>query len=188
MRSIRTPPAWTPSLRVRRDGFVVRGPTGLTYWNRPDLQARDVVDGWTLVDDMIRFDADGNAAYLGRTDFLISSAGYKIAPVEVEEVLARHPAVREVGVVGTPDPERQEAVVAFVVPAGGISADDNLRRELQELVRSRLSPYKYPRRVEFVASLPRDPVGKVQSRVLKEWAGRRAMSGTLDAEAVDRHR
>jgi 2-aminobenzoate-CoA ligase len=148
--------------------MAVRGPTGLTYWNRPQLQARDVVDGWNLVDDLIQFDESGNAAYLGRTDFLISSAGYKIAPVEVETVLARHPAVREVGVIGTPDPIRQEIVSAFVVVADGHEGDSVLVKELQELVKAELSPYKYPRRIEFIDALPRDDVGKVQPRILKD--------------------
>jgi 2-aminobenzoate-CoA ligase len=148
--------------------MAVKGPTGLTYWNRPQLQARDVVDGWNLVDDLIQFDEAGNAAYLGRTDFLISSAGYKIAPVEVEAVLARHPSVREVGVVGTPDPIRQEIVTAFVVLADGHGGDEVLIKELQELVKAKLSPYKYPRRIEFIDALPRDDVGKVQPRILKD--------------------
>jgi 2-aminobenzoate-CoA ligase len=152
--------------------MAVKGPTGLTYWRRPEYQKRDVAGGWTLVDDLIRFDADGNAAYLGRTDFIISTAGYKVAPVEVEEVLARHPAVHEVAVVGAPDPIRQEVVTAFVAVKPGHTADDTLRLDLQELVKRELSPYKYPRRVEFVDALPRDPVGKVQSRVLKELAAK----------------
>ena len=148
--------------------MAVKGPTGLTYWNRPQLQQRDVVDGWNLVDDLIQFDEDGNAAYLGRTDFLISSAGYKIAPVEVEAVLARHPAVREVAVVGTPDPVRQEIVTAFVVLADGHDGDTALVQQLQDLVKAELSPYKYPRRIEFINALPRDDVGKVQPRVLRD--------------------
>jgi 2-aminobenzoate-CoA ligase len=152
--------------------MAVRGPTGLTYWRRPDLQRRDVVEGWNLVDDLIRLEADGNVSYLGRTDFIISTAGYKVAPVEVEEVLAAHPAVREVAVVGAPDPVRQEIVTAFVALQPGQTGDDVLRRELQDLVKARLSPYKYPRRVEFIDALPRDPVGKVQPRVLKDLASR----------------
>lgn len=148
--------------------MAVRGPTGLTYWNRPEFQARDVRDGWTLVDDSIRLDPDGNAAYLGRTDFLISSAGYKVAPVEVETVLAAHPAVREVAVLGLPDPVRSEIVCAFVAVADGYAEGDELRRELQGLAKRELAPYKYPRRIEFVAALPRDSVGKVHQRVLKQ--------------------
>jgi 2-aminobenzoate-CoA ligase len=154
--------------------MAVRGPSGLTYWRRPDLQARDVVDGWTLSDDLIQFDRDGNAAYLGRTDFLVSTAGYKVAPVEVEQVLASHVAVREVSVVGAPDPIRQQVVMAFVALMPGVRGDDALRTELQQFVRDRLSPYKYPRRIEFVAALPRDHVGKVTQKLLMDWAERPA--------------
>jgi 2-aminobenzoate-CoA ligase len=151
--------------------MAVKGLTGLTYWNRPELQARDVVDGWTLCDDLLEFDGEGNAAYLGRTDYLISSAGYKIAPGEVEQVLGAHPAVKEVAVVGAPDPLRQEIVVAFVALTADASPSDDLARELQQLVKSRLSPYKYPRRIHFVDGLPRDTVGKVRGGLLKDWAG-----------------
>jgi 2-aminobenzoate-CoA ligase len=150
--------------------LAVRGVTGLTYWNRPDLQQRDVRDGWTLSDDLVEFDETGNAAYLGRTDYMISTAGYKVAPVEVESALGSHPAVREVAVIGAPDALRQEIVVAFVALAAGADAGDELVRELQELVKTELSPYKYPRRVHFVRELPRDSVGKVQGKVLKAWA------------------
>jgi len=165
------PDAGMVPVRAGQSGrMAVQGPTGLTYWRRPELQRRDVVDGWNLVDDLIRFDDRGNAAYLGRTDFIISTAGYKVAPVEVEEVLARHPAVREVAVIGTPDPIRQEIVTAFVALNPGHAAGEELRKELQDLVKHELSPYKYPRRIEFVAALPRDPVGKVQPRILQDLA------------------
>ncbi|MBV8806929.1 MAG: acyl--CoA ligase, partial [Sinobacteraceae bacterium] len=163
-----------PEVRAVRPMFAgsigrmaVRGPSGLTYWNRPEIQERDIVDGWTLVDDLIQFDTEGNASYLGRTDFLISTAGNKVAPVEVEAVLGLHPAVREVAVLGAPDPIRQEVVAAFIAVHAGIRSDEALRVELQEFVRQRLSPYKAPRRIEFIEALPRDHVGKVQSRVLK---------------------
>ena len=149
--------------------MAVVGVTGLTYWNRPELQERDVRSGWTLVDDMIRFDEHSSSAhYLGRTDYVISTAGFKVAPVEVEEVLATHPDVREVAVLGAPDPIRQEIVSAFVAVKEGVTADDALRRDLQELVRNTLSPYKYPRLIEFVDALPRDQVGKLQMRTLQE--------------------
>jgi 2-aminobenzoate-CoA ligase len=150
--------------------LAVRGPTGLTYWNRSDLQRRDVRDGWTLHDDLIAIDGSGNADYLGRTDFLISSAGYKIAPSEVENALSAHPDVVEVGVVGAPDAIRQEVVMAFVVLAENASADDLKLRELQDFAKGAISPYKYPRLIRFVEALPRDAVGKVQSKVLKDWA------------------
>jgi 2-aminobenzoate-CoA ligase len=151
--------------------MAVRGPTGLTYWRRAAEQARDVVDGWTLVDDLIEFDEEGFVAYHGRTDFVISSAGYKIAPVEVESVMSLHPRVKEVGVVGTADELRVEIVTAFVV-LRDTNADEDLdavRKELQDFVKARIAPHKYPRRIEFIEALPRDPVGKILPRVLKDW-------------------
>ena len=147
-----------------------RGLTGLTYWNRAELQERDVVDGWSLSDDLIQFDESGNADYLGRTDYMISTAGYKVAPAEVEIALSEHAAVREVSVVGAPCPMRGEMVVAFVALEHGIPESDELVKELQSHVKARLSPYKYPRRIHFVEAIPRDPVGKVRGRVLKDWA------------------
>jgi 2-aminobenzoate-CoA ligase len=148
--------------------MAVRGPTGLTYWRLPGKQRTDVQFGYSLQDDLIRFDRDGLADYLGRTDFMISTAGHKIAPVEVETVLSKHPAVREAVVFGLPDATRREMVAAFVVLNQGCSPSDGLRRELQDFVKSRLAPYKYPRRLDFIDTIPRDSVGKVQPRILKE--------------------
>jgi 2-aminobenzoate-CoA ligase len=148
--------------------MAVRGPTGLTYWRLPGKQAADVRSGYTLQDDLIRFGDDGLAEYLGRTDFMISTAGNKVAPAEVETVLGRHPAVREAVVFGLPDPARQETVAAFVVVHEGVEPSDALRRELQDFVKARLAPYKYPRRLDFIEAVPRDNVGKVQPRVLRE--------------------
>ena len=148
--------------------MAVRGPTGLTYWRLPGKQGTDVRFGWSLQDDLIRFGDDGLANYLGRTDFMISTAGHKIAPVEVETVLGHHPAVREAVVFGLPDRTRRETVAAFVVLNPGFGASDKLRRELQDFVKSRLAPHKYPRRLDFIDAIPRDSVGKVQPRILKE--------------------
>ncbi|MGW6459657.1 acyl-CoA synthetase [Streptomyces sp. NPDC055078] len=163
-----------PGVRQVADGTVgrlaVRGPSGLTYWRRPELQRRDVVEGWTLADDLIRYEPSGNATYLGRTDFMISTAGYKVVPAEVEAALGSHPGVREVCVVGAPDPERQEIVAAYVVPAPGYPPSPVLARELQNHVKGAISPYKYPRRIEFVAALPRDHVGKLRTGTVQEWA------------------
>jgi 2-aminobenzoate-CoA ligase len=149
--------------------LALRGPTGLTYWNRPpEYQERDVRNGWTVMDDLARVDAEGNFWYLGRSDFLINTAGFKVAPVEVEEVLGKHPAVAEVSVVGSPDPERGEVVTAWVVLKEGVVPDETLVRTLQDHVKSEISPYKYPRRFVFTSALPRDPVSKVQVRELRD--------------------
>jgi 2-aminobenzoate-CoA ligase len=149
--------------------LAVKGPSGLTYWNRPAaIQERDVRDGWTVMDDLAKRDGEGRFWYLGRADFMINTAGFKVAPVEVEDVLAEHPAVAESAVVGSPDPERGEAVTAWIVLNRPFTPGEELGRELQDFVKSRISPYKYPRRVVFTPSLPRDPVGKVQVRELRD--------------------
>ncbi len=160
----------TPVPRHQVGQMAVKGPTGLTYWNRPDMQRRDVVEGWTLSDDLIQFDAAGNAMYMGRTDYMISTAGHKVAPVEVEEVLSRHPSVREVAVVPAPCPVRQEVVAAFVALNSGVEPSDALKVELRDFAKRQLSSYKAPRRIEFIDALPRDAVGKVQTRLVKEKA------------------
>jgi 2-aminobenzoate-CoA ligase len=167
------------AVRILQRGAVgrvaVRGPTGLTYWNLPDLQRRDVVDGWTLSDDLVRFDEAGNAHYLGRTDYMISTGGYKVAPAEVEQALATHPAVREVAVVPGPCPVRQQMVVAYISLCQDIAGTDQLKEELKRLVKSQLPSYKSPQRIEFVDALPRDALGKVQTKVIVQWAA--AQSG-----------
>jgi 2-aminobenzoate-CoA ligase len=168
--------------------LAVRGPTGLTYWRLPARQRADVQHGYSLHDDLICFgtaDRQGLAEYLGRTDYLISTAGNKVAPVEVEQVLSSHPAVREAVVFGIPDAARQEIVAAFVVlrdAAMSQEASDALRRELQDLVKSKLAPYKYPRRLDFIEAIPRDPVGKVQPRILRD----RILATSNDATEASR--
>jgi len=150
--------------------IAARGPTGLTYWNRHQIQEAEVLDGWTITDDLARVDEDGFLWFLGRLNNLVVTAGYKVAPGEVEQALLQHPAVREVAVVGLPDALREQVVAAFVVPALG-EGDERLAEELQAWCKERLAPYKYPRRVFFRASLPRDPVGKVQVRQLADSVG-----------------
>jgi len=166
--------------------MAVRGPTGLTYWRRPAKQHSDVQFGWSLQDDLIRFGNDGLADYLVRTDFMISTAGHKIAPVEVETALSSHPAVREAVVFGLPDATRRETVAAFVVLNQGFAESDGLRRELQAYVKSRLAPYKYPRRLDFIDAIPRDSVGKVQPRILRgsSWPRTPTTARTADDHAT----
>jgi 2-aminobenzoate-CoA ligase len=164
--------------------LAARGPSGLTYWNRPDYQRRDVVDGWTLQDDLIRFDETGNAHYLGRTDYMISTGGYKIAPAEVENVLSAHTAVQEVAVVPGPCPINLQMVVAYVVLRPGTESAPDLIDELRQFVRQRLSPYKAPKRIHFVSGLPRDTVGKVQSKIVREWAYKSANDSPPDSRSV----
>lgn len=141
--------------------LAVQGPTGCRYLNDP-RQKKYVRNGWNFPGDTVLQDEDGYFHYQARSDDMIVSAGYNIAAPEVEEVLMVHPAVAECGVVGCPDPERGQIVKAFVVLRPGFSGDAALTRTLQEHVKVSVAPYKYPRAIEYVASLPRTQTGKLQ--------------------------
>jgi len=108
--------------------------------------------------------------YQARTDDMIVSSGYNIAGPEVEGVLLAHPAVAECGVVGVPDEERGQIVKAFVVLKPGHAGDDAMVHSLQQFVKQAIAPYKYPRAVEFMESLPRTETGKLQRFRLRTMA------------------
>ncbi len=140
--------------------LAVKGPTGCRYLADP--RQRDYVQhGWNLTGDAYRMDEDGYFWYQARTDDMIVSSGYNIAGPEVEGALLEHPRVLECAVVGQPDPDRGTIVKAFVVLRDG-GGDAALAGELQDFVKARIAPYKYPRAVEFVAELPRTQTGKLQ--------------------------
>ena len=129
-------------------------------------------DGRWRTGDQVRQDDDGYLHFEGRTnDVIIISAGYRIGPFEVESVLARHPAVADVAVVAAPDAERGSVVRAIVVPQPGRTPSAELASELQDFVKQRTAPYKYPRLVEFVAGLPKTTSGKIRRRELRLAAG-----------------
>jgi acetyl-CoA synthetase len=117
--------------------------------------------------DLVDVDDGGFLWFRGRADDMIVSAGYRIGPTEVEAALAAHPAVGEAGVVGHPDPERGQVVRAVIVLADGAQPSDQLVRELQDHVKARTAPYKYPRLIEFVDELPRTASGKLQRARLR---------------------
>jgi 2-aminobenzoate-CoA ligase len=148
--------------------LAVRGPTGCRYLDDVDHQREYVQNGWNLTGDSYRIDEDGYFWYQARTDDMIISAGYNIAGPEVENVLLEHPAVLECGVVGEPDEERGQIVKAVIVLRNGNSGEPALVKELQDFVKARIAPYKYPRRIEFVDSLPRTNTGKLQRYRLRE--------------------
>jgi 2-aminobenzoate-CoA ligase len=137
--------------------LAVRGPTGCRYRDDADRQREYVRDGWNLTGDSYARDADGYFWYQARTDDIIISSGYNIAGPEVENVLLEHEAVLECAVVGAPDPERGQVVKAVVVLRPGRAGDAALVKELQDFVKARIAPYKYPRAVEFADALPRAP-------------------------------
>ena len=156
----------------------VQGPTGCRYLN--DARQRQYVqDGWNYTGDAYWQDADGYFHYHARTDDLIISSGYNIAGPEVEVALLEHPVVAECGVAGVPDEERGQLVKAWVVLREGHAPTAALVLQLQEFVKGRIAPYKYPRAMAFTAQLPRTTTGKLQrfrlascvERPLEEEAG-----------------
>jgi 2-aminobenzoate-CoA ligase len=141
--------------------LAVRGPTGCRYLD-DERQKAYVRDGWNLTGDAFSMDSDGYFWFQARTDDMIISSGYNISGFEVEAALLEHPKVAECAVVAAPDDERGHIVMAYVVASEPVAA-----RELQDHVKARIAPYKYPRRIKFLDTLPRTPTGKVQRNVLR---------------------
>ncbi|XP_068062998.1 acyl-coenzyme A synthetase ACSM4, mitochondrial-like isoform X2 [Anomalospiza imberbis] len=144
------------------------------YLDNPEKTAATVRGDFYVTGDRGVMDEEGYVWFVGRADDIINSAGYRIGPFEVESALVEHPAVSEVAVVSSPDPERGEVVKAFIVLAPAFVSHDpeKLIHELQQHVKKVTAPYKYPRKVEFVQGLPKTATGKIQRKVLKnkEWA------------------
>ena len=147
--------------------LAVIGPTGCKYLD-DSRQASYVKDGWNYPGDAFMQDDDGYFFFQARADDMIITAGYNVGGPEVEDALLRHPAVAECGVIGKPDETRGMIVKAFCVLKPGLSGDEALVKELQEHVKSTIAPFKYPREIEFVASLPRTETGKLQRYRLRQ--------------------
>ena len=139
----------------------------LQYWNQPEQTADKTRNGWIHTGDLARRDAAGNVFYHGRTDDIISTAGYRVGPGEVEECLLSHPCVAMAAVVGEPDELRGEAIHAFVVLSDGYHPSEGLAVELQRHVKSRLAFYQYPRVISFRTDLPLTTTGKILRRELR---------------------
>ena len=140
----------------------------LGYW-RNEEAARETFGGdWFHTKDAARFDEDGYVWYEGRADDVIISAGYRIGPFEVESACLEHAAVKEAAAIAVPDERRGSIVKAFVVLAAGHQGSDELVKEIQAHVRSRLSAYAYPREIEFVEDLPKTLTGKIRRIELRE--------------------
>ncbi len=140
----------------------------LEYWRHPEASRDKFVGDWLKTGDLARCDADGYFWYVGRTDDVITSSGYRIGPGEIEECLIRHPAVALAAVIGVPDPLRTEVVKAFIVPAAEAVPGDELAEEIRQYVKSQLAAHEYPRLIEFVDELPLTATGKILRRVLRD--------------------
>lgn len=155
--------------------LLLLGPSGQEYWRRPEKQEAAVVTrgkykGWNRVGLVYSRDEDGYYFYKGRTDDMIVTSAYKIPGGEVENALLAHPSVYETAVVSSPDPVRGHVVKAFVVLNEGYEPSGELAKELQNFVKAKIEPYKYPRKIEFAdgAKLPRTSTGKILRRMLRD--------------------
>jgi acyl-coenzyme A synthetase/AMP-(fatty) acid ligase len=142
------------------------------YWKNPEETAGCRRGEWYLTGDRARQDEDGYLWFIGRADDVIISAGYRIGPFEVESALLQHPSVLESAVVSSPDAVRGEIVKAFVILREGHKGSADLVTALQTHVKTVTAPYKYPREIEFVTSLPKTVSGKIRRVELRkqEWA------------------
>lgn len=147
--------------------LAVRGPIGCRYLS-DERQSTYVKDGWNLTGDAYLVDEDGYFWFLARVDDMIISSGYNISGVEVESALLEHAVVDECAVIASPDEERGNVVKAFVVLAPGVAPDEQLVAALQDHVKARIAPYKYPRKIAFVDQLPKTQTGKIQRFRLRE--------------------
>jgi long-chain acyl-CoA synthetase len=159
------PPGEVGEVAVR-GASVMRG-----YWNNPSATAETLRDGWLHTGDLGSFDTDGFLTLKDRSKDVIISGGSNIYPREVEEVLLQHPDIVEVSVVGRPDRDWGESVIAYVVTRSGTEPS---RQALDELCAQRIARFKRPRRYRFVASLPKNSYGKVLKKALRDQEQARA--------------
>jgi acetyl-CoA synthetase len=140
----------------------------LEYWQSPEATRSKFIGDWLLTGDLAKKDADGYFWFNGRKDDVITSAGYRIGPAEIEDCLMKHPAVAMVAVIGSPDEVRTEIVKAFVVPKAEVTPGPDIAEDIKQFVKIRLAAHEYPREVEFVNELPMTTTGKIMRRELKK--------------------
>lgn len=166
---VRDPDTFEEMPRGKPGLLTFRGPTGTKYWRKPEVQAKSVRNGWSILQDSVWMDEHGYLFYIGRQDDMIVTSGYNVAPTEVEGVLARHPAVLECACIPAPDPdgERSQVVKACIVLREAATASANLVREIQAFFKENGAPHMYPRIIEFVPALPKTPTGKIRRSALR---------------------
>jgi acetyl-CoA synthetase len=139
----------------------------LEYWNNPAATAEKFAGDWLKTGDIGRRDEDGYFWYVGRDDDVITSAGYRIGPGEIEDCLMTHPDVALAAIIGVPDPLRTQAIKAYIVLREEAEGSDGLIREIQDFVKTRLAAHEYPRLIEFTDELPMTTTGKIMRRELR---------------------
>jgi acetyl-CoA synthetase len=142
----------------------------LGYWEKPEATEAKFIGDWLTTGDQGMVDDDGYITFVGRDDDVITSAGYRIGPGEIEDCLIRHPAVSLAAVIGKPDAMRTEIVKAFIVLKQGQAPSDALASDIQAFVRTHLSAHEYPREIAFIDQMPMTTTGKVIRRLLRQKA------------------
>jgi len=142
----------------------------LGYLNNQDATAKKYSGEWFHTGDVGYLDEDGYLWFVGRADDVISSAGYRIGPGEIEDCVMKHPSVLQVAAIGVPDPTgiRGDIVKLCIVAKVGIDPDENLSEDIRTHVRDKLAAYEYPRIIEFLPNLPMTTTGKVKRRELRQ--------------------
>lgn len=157
------PPGEAGEVAVKRPDPVMF----LEYWRNPEATAEKFIGDWAATGDLARKDPDGYFWFVGRKDDLITSAGYRIGPAEIEDCLIKHEAVAISAVVGKPDPVRGEIVKAFIVLKPGYAPSSALEEEIKDFVKIRLALHEYPREIEFISELPLTSTGKIMRKDLR---------------------
>jgi len=157
-------PGETGQIAVKRPDPVMF----LEYWGKPEATRDKFIGDWMTTGDQGVMDDEGYVSFVGRDDDVITSAGFRIGPGEIEDCLIRHPAVALAAAVGKPDALRTEIVKAFIVLKKGFAASDTLASDIQGFVKTRLSAHEYTREVAFIDDMPMTTTGKVIRRLLRE--------------------
>jgi acetyl-CoA synthetase len=139
----------------------------LEYWKNPAATTDKYVGDWCLTGDLAKQDEEGYFWFVGRKDDVITSAGYRIGPAEIEDCIMKHPAIGMVAVVGSPDEVRTEIVKAFIVLKAEITPNSDLEKDIKAFVKQRLAAHEYPREIEFIKELPMTATGKIMRKELK---------------------
>ena len=152
------PPGVNGEIVVKADAFGIM----IGYYRDEEKTAVTLRGGWHHTGDVAWKDEDGYYWFVGRNDDIIKSSGYRISPFEIESALMLHPAVLECAVTGVPDPVRGQLVKATIILRSGFEPTDELKKEIQNFTKRETAPYKYPRVVEFVETMPKTISGKVR--------------------------
>ena len=140
----------------------------IEYWKNPEATEEKYIGDWCLTGDLAKKDEEGYFWFVGRKDDVITSAGYRIGPAEIEDCLLKHPAVGIAAVIGKPDELRTEIVKAFIIPKADVTPNPELESEIKAFVKTRLAAHEYPREIEFVDELPMTATGKIKRKDLKQ--------------------